>query len=293
MSGTLSTVLTESGTILIVLPQNPKLDDVAAGLSLYLSLKDQKQADIYCPEAMRVEFNRLVGVNKIKTEAGNKNLVIKFANYKATDIERVSYDIENSEFKLTVVPKENAVAPNADQVVSSYAGVAADTAFLVGGTSLSDFPIAQDDLKDAKLVHFGTSAIDGAGASQIISLATPASSISETVYSLLKEAQTAVEADVATNLLYGIEDASAGFTSPATTASTFMAVSELMRAGGTRKSAVEAAQTMPQGAQVGAQPNPVEALSQVQNQPQVAPDQPQQPKQDWFGPKVYKGTTVS
>ena len=54
---------------------------------------------------MVVEFNRLVGVNKITTELGNKNLVIKFKYYKVAGSEIVSYDIEKGEVKLSVMPK--------------------------------------------------------------------------------------------------------------------------------------------------------------------------------------------
>ena len=65
--------------IYILIPQNPNQDAVAAGLALYLSLKgDGKNAYIACPSPMRVEFSRLVGVDKVVSKIGNRNLVVFF-----------------------------------------------------------------------------------------------------------------------------------------------------------------------------------------------------------------------
>src|SRR3990167_10506820 len=100
MDNSFSSLVDSASSVLILLPNKPYFDQVAAGLSLYLSLADRKSATISCPSPMMVGFNRLIGVNKIVEEIGNKNLMIKFAGYDANNIEKVSYDIENGEFKL-------------------------------------------------------------------------------------------------------------------------------------------------------------------------------------------------
>lgn len=284
MNGSLASLLSESTAIVVVLPQNPSLDSVAAGLALYLALKSQKQVDIVCSEPMRVEFNRLVGVNKVKTEVGNRNLIIKFRDYKATDIERVSYDIENSEFKLTVVPKDGILPPSTDQVVSSHSGISANTALLIGGAGLQDFA-SISDLKGAKLIHFGISAMSGQGATEVVSLAGSASSISELVYYRLNEAGITVDSDVASNLLSGIEEESNGFASDQTTADTFLAIAELLRAGGIRNQVRLQNQADLQMAPAPAG-NPMEPPLQAEKPQGQAPN-------EWFGPKIYKGTAVS
>ena len=79
MENSLLTLIDSAASVLIVLPTKPYFDQVAAGLSLYLSVHDRKEASIFCPSPMTVGFNRLIGVNKISTELGNKNLTIKFA----------------------------------------------------------------------------------------------------------------------------------------------------------------------------------------------------------------------
>jgi len=105
MDNSFKTLIDASQSILVILPTKPYLDQIAGALSLYLSLKSSKEITVFCPSDIIVEFNRLVAVDRIVREVGNRNLVITFKDYQAQDIERVSYDIENKEFKLTVIPK--------------------------------------------------------------------------------------------------------------------------------------------------------------------------------------------
>src|SRR3990170_2413379 len=137
MEHSFKNIIDKSKSILILLPTKPFFDQVAAGLSLFLSLREPKQVQICCPSPMTVEFNRLVGVNRISQELGNKNLVIRFADYKASDIERVSYDIENAQFRLTVIPKQKVSPPTKEQVELSYSGISADTVIIIGGANES------------------------------------------------------------------------------------------------------------------------------------------------------------
>src|SRR3989338_8381658 len=111
MDNSFNSLIDSASSILILLPNKPYFDQVAAGLSLYLSLHDKKPTAISAPSPMLVGFNRLIGINKISSDTGNRNLTITFSNYDAGNIEKVSYDIENEEFKLTVVPKSGLVAP--------------------------------------------------------------------------------------------------------------------------------------------------------------------------------------
>ncbi|SRR6266404_2407166 len=274
MQDSFKNLIASSKSILILLPSEPNFDQVASGASLYLALMQEqgKEVGIYSPSAMVVEFNRLIGVNKVKNELGNKNLSISFAKYDPQGIEKVSWDIDNGEFKLTVVPKQNIPAPTSDQVSVTYSGVAADLLIIVGGKGEADFAaVKTEDLAGAKLVHIGTSELNIAGKS-VSSLATPSSSISEVVASLVKT-NYKIEADIATNLLMGIEEATKEFSTAATTADTFMLVSELMRAGGKRLS---------QG-QVKANDFPTGAI----------PGMPQNVPSSWTEPKIFKGTSVS
>lgn len=281
MENSFRSIIDSAASILILLPTKPYFDQVAAGLALYLALREKKDTSISAPVPMTVEFNRLVGVNKVTNEFGNKNLTIAFAGYKATDIERVSYDIENGEFRLAVIPKPGFPSPKKEQVQFSYSGVSADTIILIGGANESHFPqLVSKDLLGAKLVHIGTRALSSDKA--VMSFARPASSVSELVASLINESGLAIDPDIATNLVAGIEEGSKDFKGPDVTPETFEVVAQLLRAGGQRI--------------------PISA-STVPGQPLVAHPQPDLPIQaekkeeptpkDWLEPKIYKGTSIS
>lgn len=280
MDNSFANLVSQSQSILVLLPTRPFFDQVASGLSLYLSLRQQKNVDISSPSDMVVEFNRLVGVNKIGKELGSKNLVVSFADYQATDIERVSYDIENREFKLTVIPKPGVKPPDKNQVRLSYSGVGADLVILVGGANESHFPaIKSKDLAGAKLVHIGTKSLQVDKDTEIISFARPASSSSEIIYTLLKEGGYEIDPDIATNLLMGIQEASENFTDDQVTADTFQIVADLMRSGGKRKPLESSKPTFPPGSIPGQTPSGEEDANEDNN-----------PPEEWLGPKIYKGS---
>lgn len=277
MEDNLFTQLESSKSLLIMLPNRPYFDQVAAGLALYLVLKNQKEVSITCPSDMLVEFNRLVGVDKITKEIGNKNLVMKFADYQASNIERVSYDIEGGEFKLTVIPKTGSNPPAKDQVLLSFSGVAADTVVLIGGANISHFPaLAMSDLQSTRKIHVGVRTLQGIS-QDIIALARPSSSESELIATFIKQSGKNLDEDIATNLLCGIEAGSGNFSSTLVTAETFQLIADLMRAGGKRSVEEIQAADFPQG-----------SIPQVQQEEEKV-----EVPSDWQGPKIYKGTSVS
>lgn len=280
MENSFKSLIDNSNSILILLPTKPYFDQVAAGLSLYLALREKKEVNIFSPTPMTVGFNRLVGVNKVVSEIGNKNLIIKFKDYKATNVERVSTDIENNQFFLTVIPKPGFSSPKKGQVELSYSGVSADTVFLIGGANESHFPaLTSLDLIGRKLVHIGIRGLIISPEKSVISFAEPASSISEIVANLIKEGGLTVDSDIATDLLMGIEEGSKQFTGPDVTAATFQAVADLLRAGGQR---------IPRERGEVAAFAPVAILAHKQDK-----KKPKEPPKDWLAPKIYKGTTVS
>lgn len=285
MENTLKSVIDQAKSILILLPAKPFFDQVAAGLSLYLAIRQQKEVMVASPSPMTVEFNRLVGVDKVTQELGNKNLMIRFSDYQASDIERVSYDIENGEFRLTVIPKSGFVAPNKEQARLSYSGVSADTVILVGGVNETHFPaLSSKELAGATLVHLGSRPLSMAPGRSVISLARPASSASEIVASLIKESGFSLDADIATNLVMGIEEGSNKFSANDVTPDTFQLFSDLLRAGGRRqgRAVPPAKQTFPAGSIPG---QPV--------RPEPKKEDSQKTPKDWLSPKIYKGTSIS
>jgi len=316
MDNSFKSIIDGAKSILILLPTKPYFDQVAAGLSLYLAVRDQKDIQVACPSPMTVEFNRLIGINKITQEIGNKNLVIEFSDYKANDIERVSYDIIDGKFRLTVIPKLEVSAPTKDQVQLNYSGVSADTVILVGGANETHFPaLSSKDLTGAKIIHIGTRDLAMGSNKEVISIARPSSSVSEIVSFLIAESGLSMDEDIATNLIMGIEEATANFTGSGVGPDTFEIVAQLMRSGGRRGGGQVQTQQYPQGAIPGQMPvqpiqpaQPVQPVQSVQSAPsQQAPQSTnsgqtidktqdegfEETPTDWLKPKIYKGTTVS
>jgi hypothetical protein len=300
MENSLLSLIDSATSVLVVLPTKPYFDQIAAGLSLYLAIHDRKEALIYCPSPMMVGFNRLIGVNKISAEIGNKNLIIKFAGYDATNIDKVSYDIDNGEFKLTVMPKNDQVAPQKEQISVNYAGISADLVVLVGGANDSHFPILESsELAKAKIAHIGTRVLDSQ--KEVMSFAKPGATTSELVASIIKENGLTMDADCATNLVMGIEDGSAGFTSSEVKPETFETFAFLLRNGGQRAPKIKLSPinfpvgsipTKPFGAPAVQQvpvTNPEPVLEQIESKEEIV----ENPPSDWLQPKIYKGASVS
>ncbi|MBL7036364.1 hypothetical protein ISR94_00760 [Candidatus Microgenomates bacterium] len=316
MDDSLKNLINSATSILVLLPGNPHLDEVTAGLVLQTVLKDSKNASISCPSPMTVEFSRLVGVTKISTQLGNKNLIVTFPNYPADNIEKVSYDIENEQFKLSVIPKPGFNAPVNEQMAINYEGVGADTVILVGGDKEENFPALNlPELAGVKLIHIGTKLLETTNKLQILSFAKASSSVSEQVAGIVKDMGAEIDADMATNLLAGIENGSQYFQGGEVTEETFKLFARLLSYGGKRFKKVPP-NTYPQGAipsQPYNQPQGVKQPVQQAPQPVLQPQQvtnsqvqqsanPQSPlkteddgqvPQAWSEPKVYTGTSVN
>ena len=279
MDNSFASLIQPANSVLILLPSKPYFDQVAAGLALFLSLRDKKESQIHCPSPMTVEFNRLIGVNKISDELGNKNLVIKFVNYKAEDIERVSADVAAGELQLTVIPKSGFASPKREQVEFSFSGVSSDTVILVGGANESHFPqLVSKELDGAKIIHVGTRALSLSSQKQVFSFARPSSTVSEVVAGLIKEGGFGMDADIATNLVMGIEEGSQKFSSQEVTAATFETVADLLRSGGKRIPPRLSREEFPTGSIPGEE---------------VGPQKKSDAPKDWLEPKIFKGTSIS
>jgi len=280
MENSFASLVNSATSILILLPVKPYLDQVAAGLSLYLALREKKEVSIACPTSMIVEFNRLVGVNKITTELGNKNMIVRFAGYNARNIERISSEVEGQELYLVVIPNPGAKSPTKENVSISFSGVAADTVILIGGANETHFPqLVSQDLLGTKLIHIGIRNLALSPEKNVLSFAKPAASISEIAAGLIEETGIGIDPDMATNLVMGIEEGSRDFKGPDVTAATFEIFASLLKKGGQRLSREKLT-------------NPVLPEEAIVAEIQPQPEEKEPPK-DWLEPKIYKGTNIS
>ena len=281
--------LTTAKQVLILLPQNPDTDSAAAGLALYLSLiKKQVNASIGCASPMTFGFNRLFGVDKIKPRIGNQNLVISF-NYPEDSLEKVAYDKDpaSQKFHLTIEPKAGMQPLDASGVEFSYTGSNADIIFVIGCRSLEDlgelYRSEKKLLDDKNKVLVNLSSLDRNSQFGTVNWYDPtATGASEIVFSALQGLGLAVETDIATNLLAGIEAKTNNFTAPAVTADTFEIVASLMRLGA-RKGNLAAPAFVPRSFSPFNPPLNQTWSRPVQPQPGTPPD--------WLKPKVINSSS--
>jgi len=227
--------LKQAKTCLILLPQNPPVDTVAAGLGAYLTLKEKKQIQIGCPTPMSVAYNRLFGVDKIKTKVGSKNLVISFP-YAEESIEKVSYHVEGKTFNLVVVPKKGKQPLDSEKVSYSSSGVEADLVLVIGAQKWEDlgdiYAYEKEVFNNLKAVNIDFRANNTQFAAHNLTDAQ-VSSCSEIVAELLRSGGFPIKEDIATNLVAGIETATNNLQLK-TTADTFSLLAWLLRRGGQR-----------------------------------------------------------
>jgi ribosome biogenesis SPOUT family RNA methylase Rps3 len=324
MENSFKSIINQAGSIVIFLPNKAHTDQVASALALFLALKNVKPIQIVSTSPVTVSLNRLIGIDKISEELGNKNLVLGFSDYDANGIERVSYDIIENQFKLTVIPKQGVIPPAQDQIRISYEGITADTIILFGGVTDADFPqLSTKGLEMANIYHLGTKPLTVDPSRVVYTFAQPMASISELTFYLLNEAQLPIDSDIATNLLMGIEDATQNYKSANATAETFEVTASLIRFGGRRLSGEIVDKTeYPAGSIPIPLEKPVikEKVSKQQalkatdfadfsknaQEPKKesvpAPLEEEQkeesedvlnPPDDWLQPKVYRGTSLN
>lgn len=264
-------MLKDAKSVLVLMPENPSLDTVAAATALSVVLEDTgKDVTVAAPTPMLVEANRLVGVQKVTDLPDNKNLTISFQDYDATQIEKVNYNIEDGRFMLVVAPKPGTIAPNKDQVIVGYKGVAGDLIIVIGAqskNSLGKFTQNQELFgQNTRVALIANTPVNGF--QRATELVNPqGSSVSEVVYELVESAGLKKNPDVATNLFFGLRAGTDNF-QRGVTANTFLIASKLLNEG---------ARLEPLQGTV-----PVQAPQSVQNTPS-----------EWTQePKVYKGSTL-
>lgn len=300
-------LLKPAKTVLILLPGQVNVDKVAGGLALTLSLKKMGLAvTIGCPAPMTVAFNRLFGVNQITNKIGNRNLVVSF-DYVKEAIEKVSYNIEDGKFNLVVEPKAGQPPLDSNKVGYSYTGADADAVFICGAVSLDDLGNLVHEEKalfeQAPLVNLAVQPASQQFAK--INLVDPdIGSVSALITELFQSLELPIDADIASNLLAGIEAVTQRLTSAQVSGDVLrlaawlldqQAKRNLLKPALVRPAAVPLASVVRPPVAGQSAPASVQAQAALAVQPQAADqsgtEAPPQPKPDWYQPKIYKGNT--
>lgn len=280
--------LNTARTVLIAMPKDISFDQVAAGLALYLSLqKAGRQVMIACPDPMRVEFSRLVGVDKVADKLTGSDIAITL-NYPIDGIEKVTSNDQDGKLNLVVKLKTGQPPIDFSQVSFSQVGANADLIFTIGlrkFEGLGKIYYDNKELFESKpIINIDSNNTNSAyGKLNIID--AEASSISEITSFIITGAQLPEDADIATNLMLGIESATDNLQSITVTADTFEAAAAALRAGGRRSGIIQGELS---STTINKPQNP-----ELEKKPaSEIPQQPAEPTSDWLEPKIYKGSTL-
>lgn len=231
-------LLQKNQSVSIVVGKNARLDDMAAALSLYLSLKtDGKQVSIAAPNDPLVELSSLVGINKVKTSLGSDkgDLTVSFP-YEEGEIEKVSYTLENGLLNIIVKAGQNGLSFSEKDINYKRTGGQIPVLFVIGTPRLSDLDTLFDPeaLKNTTVVNIDNKN-DNQGFGDVVCVSQSYSSVSEAVASLLTTLSLPIDQDIAQNLLSGISFATDNFTSQKTSATAFEMAAHMLRKGAVRE----------------------------------------------------------
>lgn len=289
----ISEAIQKNKTIGIVTVKNPSLDEMGAGLALYLSLiQIGKSVTIATPENPLVEISSLVGIDKVKTalEGESGDLTVSFP-YQEGEIEKVSYTLENGLLNIVVKAGEKGLSFEEKEVSFTRSQDVPSLLFTIGVPKLSDlgklFNIA--DLKDTMIINIDNKA-ENQGFGDIVMVYPILSSISEQVANLILSLNLKFDIDIAQNLMYGISQATDNFQDVKTSALAFEMVSVLIKNG-----AIRVGNNKVQSEPVNTErffPQPTQSTKPLRKIEDVEEElRNENPPEDWLAPKIYKGST--
>lgn len=231
--------------VLIVLPQNLNVDNLAAGLSLYLSLKTAgKKVDIVSTGTPQISQSNLYGIGDIKNDvskSGGGNFIISLDGVVDTTgtmqqvpaLEKLDWYPEGSKLNLVfhVVPGQRFEPSN---ITSRHEESGYDLTFVVGTQSLNElgnlFISNSQYFAQSQVVNIDTNPLNSYfGFANVID--PQASSISEIVAHILPSLTLSMDLDVSSNIIAGIYFATNNLTTKVNP-DTFMAVSQAVQVGG-------------------------------------------------------------
>ena len=252
----LKNLLPASKSILIAVPANASIDQLAASLALFLTFEGVgKQVSIVCDDAIKVGQSYLFGVDHIqnslpKTDGGNLTLTLE--GVAASDgtvpaLEKLDWSSENNNLNLVfhVLPGQTFQPA---KIVPHYQGGGFNLIFVIGAGNLTAlgniYSSNTQAFSGTHIVNIDAQA-SNTSFGQTNVLDTNASSVSEIMGNVLGDLGFILNADVASNLLAGIFETTGNLTNQKVNAETYMAVANCLRVGG-KKPGISSVTVQPQ-----------------------------------------------
>lgn len=324
----LKTLLPTAKSILIAVPANASIDQLAAGLALFLTLeKLNKQVTIVSDDTIKVGQSHLFGIDHVQKNipsAEGGNLTIILEGVAASDntipaLEKLDWYAENSNLNLVfhVLPGQTF---QPGKIVPHYQGSGFNLILVVGAVNLNAlgnvYSANPQIFSGTHVVNIDTQSVNSSfGQTNVLD--TQASSVSEVMSSIITDLGFVLTGDSASNLLAGIFDATSNLTSEKTTAETYVAVANCLRVGGRKPVVSATAQPTPAFDWAALMPkDQVPSIPVVPSTPagvvDVGDDQPSPPIQsgspeerpagegvvsetvepEWLTPKIFKGSSI-
>jgi nanoRNase/pAp phosphatase (c-di-AMP/oligoRNAs hydrolase) len=294
-------LIVQNESIGIAVGKNPGIDEMAAALSLYLSLSGaSKKATVICSTEPIVEVSSLVGIDKVKKsfEGGKEgDLTVTFP-YKEGEIEKISYTLEEGKLNILVKAGESGLSFNEKDIEFKREGSAPGLVFVVGTPRISDLGTAFDMevLKDSKVINIDYKS-ENQGFGDIPLIGKNASSVSELMSNFISSLGFEMDVDVASNLLTGISAATANFQSESTSPLAFETAAFLLKKGAVRKTMDMPMSDIQEDAFFSPKPKSNAAAfakgfgePKEEKKSEIKMDE-NNPPDDWLAPKIYKGST--
>src|SRR3989344_2534343 len=281
--------------IAIAVSQNSSVDQMAAALSLYLSLQSLgKNISVASPTTPLVEVANLVGIDRVQNTlgGGTGDLVVSFP-YREGEIEKVSYTRDDN--FLNIVVKAGELGLNFDEQDVRYTrgGASPELLFVIGAERVTDLGNLYDvnNLKDTVVVNIDNKA-QNQGYGDILMVSNKLSSISEAVANLIVSLNYRLDVDSAQNLILGIASATNNFQNPNTSSLAFEMAGILMRAGAQRptQGVLNQRQAPRQDEFIKQTENQIRT-EEIERKENITQTTKSSPPDDWLEPKIYKGST--
>lgn len=241
-------LLANSKQILIALPVNPSVDELAAGLAIFLSLAESgKEPFIATEGVIRVGHSNLFGVGQIQNklpQTSGGDFIITIGGVVVSDgnneptvpaLEKIDWHAAGADFNLVFhVKPGQTFEPN--RILPHFEGEGFDLIITVGAANLNDlgliYSTQPDSFLKSKIINIDNDSSNlQFGAINLID--SSVSSISEMIYEVARTLNLVISPDTASNILSGIFATTDNLRASGS-ADTYEVVSLALRAGGQR-----------------------------------------------------------
>ncbi|MDD5073681.1 MAG: hypothetical protein PHU92_00640 [Candidatus Shapirobacteria bacterium] len=223
--------------IKVLLPEKPRLDQVAAASALSDSLnKSGKKAQILCPRPLTVEFGQVFGVDQISNRVEGRSFIINI-DYSLKNIEKINWDDQEEErVSLVIEPKTQAPSISEKLVSFQKGNGEINNLIALGFSSRSQVDQAIVSLGSGQkpdslnIVNVAIDQTEFFG--QIKLIDNEASSFSEVIAGVIEGLSLSISPEAAQNLLLGLRAATNSFSVVGIGPGAFEAAAFCLRAGG-------------------------------------------------------------